>query len=341
MRLAIIGAGVIGARHIAAIEAVQGAHLVAVVDVNQSARQFAGQASAPFFSSAQAMLAAVQPDGIIVCTPTIHHYDPVMLALEAGCHVLVEKPIAANPKQALDIVEKSAQKKLGVLVGHQRRQYQFVQRARELVQGGSLGQLLGVTGQWAVRKDDAYFKAEWRQQRAAGPVLTNLIHEIDLLRFICGEIESVMAETSNLVRSLDKEDVAACVLRFASGALGTFLITDQGASPWAWELATGENAALPRTGENPMRFIGTDAALEFPNLVLWQSGTELANWQQPLARAAIDSLFEDAYIKQIEHFIQVIAGQARPVVDAADGLRSLAATLAIFESAQTGRRVTL
>lgn len=341
MNLAIIGAGVIGQRHIAAIAACSSARTVAVVDVESRASETADKADAAFFQSTEAMLSAVKPDGVIVCTPTIHHLEPALLALEAGCQVLVEKPVAATMQEATTLVAKSAQVGRRVLVGHQRRYYQRVHRARELVQGGALGQFVAVSGLWAVRKDDPYYSAEWRRQQPAGPILTNLIHEIDLLRFICGEIESVSAETSNLVRGFDKEDAAACVLRFSSGALGTFLISDQATSPWAWEFATGENDALPKSGENSLRFVGSEAALEFPNLVLWKNDGAAGNWNQPIHRESMNMAFEDAYIEQIEHFAAVFRDEAAPMVDAADGRRTLQATLALFESAASGQRVML
>ena len=85
---------------------------------------------------------------------------------------------------------------------------------------------------------------------------------------------------NNRVRGLEKEDTAAITLRFASGALATVLLSDAAASPWAWEMATGENPSFPPQHENAYRFVGTEGALEFPNLVLWSYRDGERGWRR-------------------------------------------------------------
>ena len=96
---------------------------------------------------------------------------------------------------------------------------------------------------------------------SAGPVITNLIHEIDCLRFIFGEIKAVSSFSSNSVRNFEKEDVLTVNFKFINGILGNFLITDSGSSPWSWETAIGENINLPKLSENSIRIIGTEGSL--------------------------------------------------------------------------------
>ncbi len=341
VRMVVVGAGVIGKRHISSIAASGCAELVGIVDRVPEAEAVAGEAGVPFFANIPAMLDTVSPEGVIVSTPTIHHLQPVLQALDAGVHVFVEKPITATIDEAEQIIAKSETVDRHVLVGHQRRYYGLVRQTREWVQGGGLGRFLAVNGQWTVKKDDVYYRADWRKERAAGPVLTNLIHEIDCLRYICGEITSISAEMSNAVLGYEKEDVAACVIRFENGGLGTFILSDQSPSPWAWELGTGENLALPRSGMNGCRFMGTEAALEFPNLRLWRHKDGPATWDKRIDSEAISIPFEDAYIAQCRHFSAVIRGDERPRINARDGANTLRATLAVLESAETGQRIVL
>jgi predicted dehydrogenase len=83
-----------------------------------------------------------------------------------------------------------------------------------------------VAGLWLLKKPDDYFNVAWRRERGGGPILINLVHDIDSLRFICGEIVEVQASTSNKVRGFGVEDTAALLLKFANGAIGTVTVSD-------------------------------------------------------------------------------------------------------------------
>lgn len=340
-KIALVGSGVIGQRHLQAIKQSGAVVLAGIADTDPAAESIARELDVPWFGDSSAMLAQTAPDGVIVATPTEHHLEPTLAALDAGCHVLVEKPIMATVAEAERVVAKSSACQRHVLVGHHRRYYEQVGRARELIAQGALGQLVAVSGQWNLRKHDAYYEPDWRKGWKAGPVLTNLIHEIDSLRYICGPVVSVCAETANCVKGFEKEDVAALVFKFESGALGSFILSDQTNSPWSWELATGENAAFPPSGQNAVRFMGTSGSLEFPNLVLWQHDPAPGDWTKKIAPQTIACEMTDAYINQIEHFGRVTQGQEQPRISAADATDTLRVTIAVFEAAKTGRRVTL
>ncbi|HSF95927.1 MAG TPA: Gfo/Idh/MocA family oxidoreductase [Thermohalobaculum sp.] len=341
VRLAVVGVGAIGRKHLEKIAAEPAAELVAIVDPSPQARDTAAKYGVPLFADTAAMLAATQPEGVVICTPTERHLGPAVQALEAGAHVLVEKPIAAANSEAEQLVAKARQAGRQVLVGHHRRYYPVLQRAKEIIQGGEIGALITVHGHWTLQKEGhGYWESDWRRRRAAGPVLMNLIHEFDTLRFVCGEIASIQAEISRGVRNWEKEDAAAIVMTFANGAIGTFTLSDSTPSPWAWELATGENPAFPPAHRNTHRFTGTAGALEFPDLAVWkQTGGEGWNW--PIERHAVSYAGADAFARQTAHFCAVIRGEEAPIVTAADGARTLASVNAVFEAAETGCRVLL
>lgn len=337
----MIGAGVIGKRHLLAMSSMREVELVAIADSFSEAQQVAEDASVPFFSDSGKMLGDCQPDGVIIATPTEQHLAPTLASLDAGAHVLVEKPIMATLDEAAQVIEKSRRTAKHVLVGHQRRYYPQVHQAREILSSGKIGRLVALSGQWNMRKHDSYYEPEWRKSWKAGPILTNLIHEIDCLRYICGDIESIMAETSNLVQGFEKEDAAAILIKFTSGALGSFVLSDQTHSPWSWECATGENAAFPATAQNSVRFMGTEGSLEFPNLGLWRSTGETPEWRSALQTEVIDNPLEDAYVAQLAHFSKVIHDAEKPRISAADATETLKATVAVYEAAQKGTRILL
>jgi predicted dehydrogenase len=191
---------------------------------------------------------------------------------------------------------------------------------------------------WAVRKPDDYFEAAWRRRAGGGPILINMIHDIDCLRHLCGEIAEVQAYGSSAVRGFEVEDTAVVAIRFAGGALGTVTLTDAAPSPWGWEAGSGDNPNIAASHENCYRFLGTAAALDFPNLTLWRgAGPEPASWADPLTATRRDRAGHEALPRQLEHFLRVIAGAEAPRIDGRDGLATLAATLAVTQAMRTGR----
>ena len=339
VNIALVGAGVIGKRHLRALNSINRISLAAITDPSPTAADVAAEQNVQVFTNTAEMLEAVKPDGVIVATPTEHHSEPTLTALEHGAHVLVEKPMMATLEACRETIDKSRTSGKHVLVGHHRRYYDLVNQAREVVQGGSIGQLVSVCGLWNVRKPAEYYSEDWRKKWQAGPILTNLIHEMDLLRYVAGDVHSISAETSNAVLGYEKEDAAALIMRFSNNALGTFMLSDQGHSPWSWEQATGENVAMPRSGQNVTKFIGTTGSLEFPNLQLWKSAGADGHWNTPIHSTPLGGELEDAYINQLNHFADVITGRASPRIDAQDATDTLRATLAVYEAAKTGCRV--
>ncbi len=340
-KLGLVGAGTIGKRHLQAISEVSEAAVVAIVDTDPLAESIAIERNVGFFASVGQMLKDKQPEGVIVCTPTEDHLQPVLSSLEANAHVLVEKPIAPSIEEAQQIIESSMRFNREVLVGHHRRYSEEIQQTKRVIKNGVLGELVGITGIWAVRKADSYFEPEWRKQWTSGPVLINLIHEIDTLRYLCGEIVSLSAKVSKRIRAHPKEESTALLFEFQSGALGTFLLSDVTPSPWTWEQATGENPNFPRTSQNVYRFIGSKASLDFPNLVLWRHTGGDPDWLHEISPEVLDGKTGDAYAEQIRHFCAVIKGKEQPRIRAMDGTKTLKATLAVFEASENGTEIQL
>ena len=338
-RIGLIGAGSIGARHIKAIDEVTHIDLVAIADPSPAAAAIGDARGIPVFADADSMLSRADIEAVIIATPTERHHADVMTALSHRKTVLVEKPITATMEEADEVTRYAAQQGCQILVGHQRRYYPCARTAREIIQSGRIGALMAVTGQWTTRKDDDYYAPQWRRDIKAGPILTNLIHEIDLLRFICGDIISVSAEITNHDQQFEKEDAVAISLKFANRAVGSFLLSDRTPSPWTWEMALGESAKFPKTGMNAIRFLGTRGALEFPNLVLWEHGRETGSWHDEIRPEVIETPFIDAYVAQAEHLCAVARGTEEPIIDALNGSRSLDATLAAARAAADGTRI--
>ena len=189
INIAIIGLGTIGKRHVMAIEKMDGIKVCGVVDFDLEANNFCNSKKIPYFSNLKHLNDSMSVDGVIISTPTIMHFETSCLALKLGLDVLIEKPITANVNEAKEISVLAKKQNCKVLVGHQRRFYPLVLNTKAIIKEGKIGQVIGLSGIWGLRKDNEYFDPKWRQKISAGPVVTNLIHEIDCLRFIFGEIE--------------------------------------------------------------------------------------------------------------------------------------------------------
>ncbi|KAG7111174.1 hypothetical protein HYQ44_009369 [Verticillium longisporum] len=119
--------------------------------------------------------------------------------------------------------------------------------AKTVVSSGTLGTIVAVNGLWALRKPDEYFQhpAAWRQTEAGGVVLINMVHKVDLLRFLFGPITSVHAEKTLSQRGFEADEGAALTLRFRSGVVGSFVLADTVASPWNFESGRGDTQGGP------------------------------------------------------------------------------------------------
>jgi predicted dehydrogenase len=338
--IAVIGAGLIGRTHVDRTLARDDVHLVGIADPSPDGRQVAEGAGVPWFSDFESMLDAAAPRGVIVATPNATHARIAVRCLEQGAAVLVEKPIADSLDDARRICEVSAATARPVLVGHQRRHNAIMRRAKQMIEGGCLGRPVCVTALSTWLKPVEYFDTRWRREAGGGPILINLIHDIDQLRFLFGDIETVQATTSSAVRSFDVEDTAVVLLRFRNGALGTVTLSDTAVAPWNWDLSSGEAERFPRQDVNSHFLSGTEGSLTLPRLEYWHY-RHAKGWHDELTQERNALHFEDVYAEQMRHFVAVLSGNEAPVCSAGDATRSLEATLAVREAAQTGRPVRL
>lgn len=336
LAIAVAGAGLIGKRHIAALSAAGGS-LHSIVDPNPEAASYARQFGVPHFTELDDALAS-PPDGVILATPNQIHESGAIACVRAKVPVLIEKPIAVNIKSAQAIVRSGKEENVPILVGHHRRHLPVVRRAREIVASGDIGALVSVHSHFWIAKPDAYFSAKWRNQSGAGPLLVNLIHDIDLLRYLVGEIDWVCAASSNRIRHHAVEDTCAAVVSFEHGALGTIQGSDTIVSPWSWEMTSHDNAAYPPTAENSLLIGGTKGSIALPRGEVWSDGAR-RDWFQPISQTIFPRENSDPLVAQLQNFLAVIRGEEEPVCSAEQGMSSLKAVLAIQESAACGAPV--
>ena len=232
LHIAVVGAGLIGKTHIDRALASSSVELVAIADPSPAAAELARSAGVACFADYRSLLKETRPQGVVVATPNSTHAQITVDCLEQGAAVLVEKPIADTLEDGQRICEASRAAGLPVLVGHQRRHNPIMRKAKAIVASGALGRPVTATVMCTWLKPRDYFDVAWRRQAGGGPILINLIHDIDLMRHLYGEIESVQAFASNGVGGFEVEDTAVVALRFRNGALGTVTVSDTTAAPW-------------------------------------------------------------------------------------------------------------
>ncbi len=341
-RIALVGAGQIGRRHIEAMRGNQGLHVVtAIADPSPAAEAVAREIGVPFYASEEQLLARETPDGVIIATPNQHHASVGLACIDRKIPILVEKPIADSVSSALKLVDAAERAGVPVLVGHHRRHNPIMQTAAEVIRSGAIGKVIAVAGLWLSHKPTDYFNITWRREPGGGPVLINAIHDIDCLRMLCGDIDVVQASTACAARPNPVEDTAAAVLTFANGALGTLVVSDAVSAPWSWEWTSRENPWYPNEPENCYLVTGTLGSITVPTLQLRTHETGKQSWALPLTERRIHYMPADPYVEQMRNFVGVIRGEAEPIVSGSEGARTLATTLAISESAKTQQPVRI
>ncbi|PKQ05193.1 MAG: oxidoreductase [Alphaproteobacteria bacterium HGW-Alphaproteobacteria-11] len=339
-QIAVAGAGLIGKRHVQAMAQAAGARLAAIVDPMPAAADYAAALGVPYFSGLDAMISAGVAGGVILATPNQLHIEGGMACVRAGLPVLVEKPLATDVAAARVLVEAAEAAGVPLATGHHRRHNPLIAAAKAMIAAGEIGAPVSVHSMFWLIKPDDYFDVPWRREPGAGPVFLNLIHDVDLLRHLVGEIIAVQAAQSNAVRGNAVEETCVIAFEFANGALGTANVSDTIPAPWSWELTTGENPAYPQTSEACYLIGGTHGALELPAGKLWHN-TGKRSWWEPLSARIGPRPSGDPLVLQIEQFARVISAGEAPLVSGREGLKTLAVIEAVKTAAREGRRVCL
>ena len=344
LKLAVVGAGYIGQAHMHAARQSESWTLCAVADPSPGAAALTQEWELPWYSSLDELLRVDRPDAVVLATPNALHVRQALQCIAAGLPVLVEKPIAPTVDEARALVAAAKEQRGVVLIGHHRAHSPIMHKAREIVDSGQLGCLVGVQGSATFYKPVEYFEqGPWRKEQGGGPILLNMIHEVHNLRMLCGEITAVQAFKSHAVRGFAVEDTVAITLQFASGALGTFMLSDTAASARSWEQTSQENKAYPSYNDEDCYVLsGTKGTLSIPTMRLKLYPNDAnASWWKPFVVSSLPLQREDPILMQMEHFGAVVRGECTPLVSSIDGLNNLRITEAIVQAAQCGQTVRL
>ncbi|MEV6630838.1 Gfo/Idh/MocA family oxidoreductase [Actinoplanes sp. NPDC051470] len=343
-KAAVVGAGVIGKHHGKVIsQLADRIELVAVVDViPEEAAELAAKHGGRAFQELGQAIDTEDIDVVVVCTPTGKHGELAIEALEAGKHVIVEKPAEVTVARTDEII--AAQQKAGKLVTviSQHRFDPSTEQVLGAIARGELGRITsGIASIDWWRGQSYYDSGDWRGTWAldgGGALMNQGVHTVDLLVAALGNPVEVFAYTGTLAHQrIEVEDVAAAVVRFESGALGMLHATTAAYPGLSARLqvhgdrgsAVIDNDQLvffqvTAEGENPQeRLMGTNTAREVPT-----AGSD-------------PGMLSDAHRSQYENFLAALDGTEELRVDLVTNRRSIGVITGVYESARTGKPVAL
>jgi predicted dehydrogenase len=282
-------------------------------------------------------------DGVIAALPNNLHLEVTKEVADRRINLLLEKPITCNVPDAEKIQEIVEKSQIKFMVGHHRRFSKQINRTKEAVKNGTLGDIIGVNVIWAAKKPDDYFTRSWRiDKEIGGPLLINTIHDVDDLRYIIGDIDMVQAYVTNEFRGNEVEDSGVINLRFKNGAIATIFLTDNSPSPWYYEACTQEYSFFYPSNFNCYFFFGKKASLAFPSMELFSYNKKFGEgWHKPFKRQNLPVNRFDVFEEELKHFCELIKGKVESRITAYDATETLRVIEAIKESSTIGRRICL
>ena len=260
------------------------------------------------------------------------HLEQSLICLEKKIPLLIEKPIAINSLEAFQIVKKSEETNTPVLIGQHRRHNNIAKIGKKIISDGTIGEVRSIQATCWFYKPDHYFNsAPWRKQKGAGPIYVNLIHDIDLLRYFCGDVKSVFAYGVPSKRGYENEDVASILLKFENDITATLSVSDSIVSPWSWEMTSKEHPIYHPVDNSCYLIGGSKGSLSLPDLSIWKHENQ-PDWWTPINRNSLSHDYIDPLVAQLQNFKDVITNNSEPLVTASEGAKSLKVIEAIHES---------
>lgn len=337
IRFALVGCGRIAQNHFAAIKKHgERCQLVDVCDTDPAALDAAVSLTGAIgHHSLDRLLARTTADCVILTTPSGLHAKHAIAVANAGKHVMTEKPMATRWRDGLEMVEACDKAGVRLFVVKQNRRNATLQLLRTAIDQNRFGRIYSVAVNVFWTRPQAYYdSARWRGtwEFDGGAFMNQASHYVDLLDWLIGPVESVMAYTGTLARNIEVEDSGVATIRWRSGAMGTLNVT---------------MLTYPKNLEGSITILGERGTVRIGGLAV----NEIQHWEFAEARP------EDEHIKQAnyattsvygfghplyyDNVINTLRGEAEAETDGREGLKSLELLIAMYLSARDGRRVAL
>jgi UDP-N-acetyl-2-amino-2-deoxyglucuronate dehydrogenase len=338
IRIAVVGCGRISKNHFGSIE--QRDHdleLVAVCDIEADVlKQHAEQYQVPGYTNMVDLLQKENPDLVALCTPSGLHPQQAIIAAQHGVHVLTEKPMGTRFADGISMVKACDQAGVRLFVVKQNRRNATLQLLKQAVDQGRFGRIFNVAiNVFWTRPQDYYDQGNgWRGtwEFDGGAFMNQASHYIDLLNWLIGPVESVMAYTATQARDIEAEDSGVAAIRWRSGAMGTLNVS---------------MLTYPRNLEGSITILGEHGTVRIGGVAV----NEIHAWQFADSRPedvdiktasyATTSVYGFGHPHYYQNVVDVMRGHAEPETDGRSGLKSLELLIAMYRSAKGGVKVAL
>jgi len=337
LRFALVGCGRVAQNHFEAIARHgDNAELVAVCDTDAARlRQAVEKTHAAGFASLGELLEGTQADCVVLTTPSGLHPQQVIEVAGAGVDVMTEKPMATRWSDGLAMVRACDDAGVRLFVVKQNRRNRTLQLLKQALQKDRFGRLYMVSVNVFWTRPQAYYdSAEWRGtwEFDGGAFMNQASHYVDLLDWLVGPVESVMAYTGTLARHIEVEDTGVAALKWRNGAMGSINVT-----MLTW----------PKNLEGSITILGEKGSVRVGGVAV----NEITHWEfadaDPMDRELKDASYQTTSVYGFGHplyyegVIRTLRGEAPPEIDGREGLKSLELLIAMYLSARDGKRVNL
>ena len=337
VRLALVGCGRIAANHFGAIEQhADRVELVDVCDVSAPAlEQAVARTKARGTRSLADMLKTTTADLVVLTTPSGLHPEQAIEVARTGRHVMTEKPMATRWRDGVRMVKACDDANVRLFVVKQNRRNATLQLLKKAVEQGRFGKIYAVAvNVFWTRPQEYYDSAKWRgtYEFDGGAFMNQASHYIDLLDWLIGPVESVMAYTATLARRIEVEDSGVAALRWRSGAMGTLNVT---------------MLTYPKNMEGSITILGEKGTVRIGGIAV----NEIQTWDfsEPrpedaeVSKASYQttSVYGFGHPLYYDNMIKTLRGDAEPETDGREGLRTLELLIAMYLSSRDGKRIAL
>lgn len=339
LKFALIGCGRIAKRHseLLGYGAVAGAKLMAVCDIDlNKANAISSKFNVPAFTDFHEMMTTIDCDVAVVLTESGNHAEHVVSLARYGKHIIVEKPMALTLESADAMISACADAGVQLFVVKQNRFNVPVVKLREALEQNRFGKLTMGTVRVRWCRDQLYYDQDaWRGTWALdGGVLANQAsHHVDLLEWMMGSVESVVAHSKRALAKIEAEDTAVAILRFKSGALGVIEAT---------------TAIRPRDLEGSISILGETGSVEIGGFAVnqmkvWNFAIPQSDDAEVLSKFSVNppNVYGFGHQAYYDHVVSCLRRGDSPSVDGREGRKSVELINAIYESIETGREVSV
>jgi len=354
IRFGIIGAGTIAIEsHIPAIKNAAGAELVAICRRNKKkANQLAKKFNVPeVYYGYRQLIKSKNVDAVIVATPNVYHKENTVAAAEEGKHVLCEKPMATNLKDAKEMIKTCRENKVKFQIGFNQRFFNHIKIVKRLKEEKVIGEVKAFNTTYREGWDLYPVESDFRNHAdlSGGACLIDLgIHKIDLVRYLLGDIKEICAQVKHSAMPAKLDDNAWILCNLNNGITGCvssdrFSPTVDGSfSIFGTEGMVYFNAEIyPPFGPVPLSVYTKKPSRAIPNFLREHFYPQYVGSKPARSWINITPPNQDPYQKQIEDFCQSVLKDKEPSVTGEDGLKALEVVLAAYKSAKERKWINL